>query len=157
MEITPEAKEWVQNRIMYKIPDDYEGAQDICQEVFLRIWKSRWNPEKGKFMAWVNVITENKIRDYYRNRKRDSERLEIVKSLAKEQMLMSDETAMDVDNLDVTQSLPLVQNPAHRRVFLLRRKGWAHREIAALLGCAESTSRVWLFRCCHHLRELIRI
>jgi RNA polymerase sigma-70 factor (ECF subfamily) len=38
-----------------------EEAEDILQEVFVSVWKSRatYNPEKGKITTWLHAITVN--------------------------------------------------------------------------------------------------
>jgi RNA polymerase sigma-70 factor (ECF subfamily) len=49
-------------RTAYLIVGDVEKAEDVIQEVFVSVWKSRhtFNPEKGKFTTWLHRITVNK-------------------------------------------------------------------------------------------------
>ena len=46
-------------------------AEDILQEVFIKVWKSRrtFNEEKGKFVSWLYRITINQSINRHRKKK----------------------------------------------------------------------------------------
>ncbi len=56
-------------RIAYAMVKDYSAAEDICQEVFSKLYE---NPEKidlsneRKLYGFVKTVTVNQTRDYYR-------------------------------------------------------------------------------------------
>jgi RNA polymerase sigma-70 factor (ECF subfamily) len=48
-------------RIAYRILQDRAAAEDIAQEAMLRVWEhaDRFDPEKGRFMTWLDRIVVN--------------------------------------------------------------------------------------------------
>ena len=46
-------------------------AQDIAQEVFIKVWKNlkSFNSDKSQFKTWLFIITRNTITDYLRKKK----------------------------------------------------------------------------------------
>jgi len=48
-------------RTAYLMTGKKEEAEDVLQEVFTRVWKSRhtFNPEKGRLTTWLHKITVN--------------------------------------------------------------------------------------------------
>jgi RNA polymerase sigma-70 factor (ECF subfamily) len=57
-------------RTAYLMTGKKEEAEDILQEVFTRVWKSRHtlNPEKGKLTTWLHKITVNQCLSRRRRR-----------------------------------------------------------------------------------------
>jgi RNA polymerase sigma-70 factor (ECF subfamily) len=49
-------------------------AEDVLQEVFIKVWRSRndFNPQKGKFVTWLYRITLNQCISNYRKKRFDS-------------------------------------------------------------------------------------
>jgi RNA polymerase sigma-70 factor (ECF subfamily) len=57
--------------VIRNIVDDKETAEDILQEVFVKIWKniSSYDKEKGKFFTWMLNIARNAAIDMLRSKK----------------------------------------------------------------------------------------
>jgi len=55
--------------IINKILDNEEQAQDLLQEVFLKIWNnsSSYNPDKSRLFTWMLNISRNTAIDYIRS------------------------------------------------------------------------------------------
>jgi RNA polymerase sigma factor (sigma-70 family) len=55
----------------YLITGTREEAEDVLQEVFVSVWRSRhtFNPEKGKLTTWLHRITVNKCMERRRKKK----------------------------------------------------------------------------------------
>ncbi|MDD2681189.1 MAG: RNA polymerase sigma factor [Patescibacteria group bacterium] len=41
-------------------------AEDICSEVFIKVWQKLWQFKSGNFSAWLYTIARHKIADHYR-------------------------------------------------------------------------------------------
>lgn len=56
----------------YKCIGDASGAEEVVQDVFLKIWKTtaRYNMAQGKVTTWILSITRNVAIDYHRRTKR---------------------------------------------------------------------------------------
>jgi RNA polymerase sigma-70 factor (ECF subfamily) len=54
----------------YLITGSREEAEDVLQEVFVSVWKSRstFNPEKGRITTWLHRITVNKCLERQRKK-----------------------------------------------------------------------------------------
>jgi RNA polymerase sigma factor (sigma-70 family) len=55
----------------YRMVKDAMAAEEIVQELFMRIWKSaeRYDPDNGKLSTWMFAITRNIAIDLIRKRK----------------------------------------------------------------------------------------
>ena len=59
--------------ICYRFSGSGEHADDLTQEVFIRMYKtlSTYDVERGAFMTWVTTITRNLLVDHFRKGKQD--------------------------------------------------------------------------------------
>lgn len=138
--------------IAYNILNDYDYAQDIGQEAFIRAYKSLKNFSKGKsFYTWLYRIVVNLCIDYLRS-KSD------VKLMEVEKMNVASR-GNPLDNVDNTESLEFVKNAIkklpvkYRTVLTLRDiQGFKSEEIAEILDCSAATVR-WRI---HKARQLFR-
>jgi RNA polymerase sigma-70 factor (ECF subfamily) len=51
-----------------RVLHDRQLAEDVTQEVFLRIWRrpASYNPERGRFVNWLMSVTRNRALDEWR-------------------------------------------------------------------------------------------
>lgn len=56
--------------VIYQIVPSQEAAEDILQEVFVKIWKNSnaYDPSKGRLFTWVLNIARNQAIDYTRSK-----------------------------------------------------------------------------------------
>jgi RNA polymerase sigma-70 factor (ECF subfamily) len=59
--------------ICYRFCGATEDAQDLTQEVFIRMYRTldSYDPERGAFMTWVTTLTRNLLVDHFRRTKQD--------------------------------------------------------------------------------------
>jgi len=59
--------------ICYRFTGDATEAEDITQDVFLKVYRnlSSFDPEKGAFQTWITTLTRNMLVDNYRRTKLD--------------------------------------------------------------------------------------
>ena len=126
---------------------DAAAAEDIVQEVLLRLWRRRaeWQP-RGRVKALVYTAAHNLCR----NRARDSRRLRLWMFAAPPDLDAADRTAppADVEALllrervrDARRALAELPEPM-REALLLRFDGeMSYEEISAIVGAPESTVR----------------
>ncbi len=59
--------------VCYRFAGDAENAQDLTQEVFIKMYRtlSTYDSGKGAFMTWVTTITRNLLVDHFRKTKGD--------------------------------------------------------------------------------------
>jgi RNA polymerase sigma-70 factor (ECF subfamily) len=59
--------------ICYRFSGSSEHADDLTQEVFIKMYKTlaTYDAERGAFMTWVTTITRNLLVDHFRKSKQD--------------------------------------------------------------------------------------
>ncbi|MEO0414421.1 MAG: sigma-70 family RNA polymerase sigma factor [Verrucomicrobiota bacterium] len=136
-------------------------AEDIAQQVFVRIWKSakRYKPE-AKFTTWMFTITRNLVFNETRRRQRKpsvslEEREEEFHQVESDQSIGSPEDFALQSELEkaideAIQALPEKQRTA---VILRRYEELPYEEIAKVLGLSVSAVKSLLFRARAQLRE----
>ncbi len=141
-------------------------AEDIAQQVFIRVWKSapRWEPT-AKFTTWLFTITRNLVFNELRRRKRHSTRsldaepedgrapLQVADTSVK----AADTAMLDAEMQDAIQraieELPETQRMA---VVLRRYQDVSYEEIGEILELSVPAVKSVLFRARTELREKLR-
>jgi len=59
--------------ICYRFAGSPDDAQDLTQEVFIKMYRTlnSYDVERGAFMTWVTTITRNLLVDHFRKSKQD--------------------------------------------------------------------------------------
>jgi RNA polymerase sigma-70 factor (ECF subfamily) len=130
-------------------------AEDLVQEVFLRILKYRATyRDEARFETWVFRIARNARADYFM--KRDT-----VEPLSDEALQSADEApgpegALEQEREAVRLRCALMSLREDRRelIVLARYQGMKHEAIAELLGVDTGTVKVRIHRALNELREI---
>jgi len=133
---------------------DYEEAQDVMQDAFIKIFGKLANYEKkGSLEGWIRRIVVNTALDSYRKNKKHQQNVDVetVNYLLEDKTYIIEELNAD-DLLAVIKTIP----PGYQMVFnLFAIEGYSHREIAEQLNITESTSKSQYSRARKLLRELL--
>jgi RNA polymerase sigma factor (sigma-70 family) len=117
-----------------------EEAEDLVQEGFIRIFRSlQQYRSEGSFEGWIRKIMVNCALQKYRTRSH----LHAVVDIEDAHFELTD-TDNIIAQLGAKELLKMVQSlpPAYQMVFNLHVfEGMKHKEIAAMLGIAEGTSK----------------
>ncbi|WP_439556644.1 RNA polymerase sigma factor [Dyadobacter sp.] len=132
---------------------DEMAAEDVMVEGFLKIFGKidQFNSD-GSFEGWIRRIMVNESLGYLRKQKRVLE-----DNLSDEAHNIPDYIQAD-QNLEAQELLELIERlPAgYRTVFnLYAIEGYAHIEIAEMLGISESTSKSQLHRARALLQKMV--
>jgi RNA polymerase sigma-70 factor, ECF subfamily len=150
--------------VAYDLVGDYDEAKDLAQETFLRAYvKLSQFEERSKFSTWLYRILYNLSIDSHRKKKRNpqyslEEKLRQVTEggqkmpasviLQPGEDLERDETARQLDSalekLTLNQRIAVVMRYYHQK---------SSKEISEVMGCAESTVRIHIFRALAHMRK----
>jgi RNA polymerase sigma-70 factor (ECF subfamily) len=141
-----------------KLARDRSVAEDLVQEVFVRVLKYRhtWRDE-AEFVPWMFALARNAAVDQFRSRTRDSKR----DAAAVPDLVLQPARAVErLEELERASQLRAALDllaPDKREVLLLARFGeLKHERIAALLGISPGAVRVRLHRALKELREAYR-
>ena len=135
-------------RLAYRLTGNPHDAEDLTQEVFVRVFRSLANYTPGTFEGWLHRITTNLFLDHVRRKARirfdalpdDAERLP---SGDRGPAQVYDDTHFDHDVQAALDALP----PDFRAaVVLCDLEGLSYEEIAATLGVKIGTIRSRIHR-----------
>jgi RNA polymerase sigma-70 factor (ECF subfamily) len=141
--------------ICYRFTGSAEDAQDLAQEVFIKIYRTlkTYDVNRGAFTTWITTVTRNLLVDHYRARKHDrlTDSLDTPPAGGSEDALTLGERLPD-KNPDAESHMrkkdrqKLVQHglaklsPELREAVILRDlEELDYREIAAILRVPEGT------------------
>lgn len=155
-------------RFMFRMAHNAAAAEDLAQEVFLRVYRSRGSYEpSAKFTTWLYRIATNLAVNHARDTRH--ERPDIMVSidepddetgttldvpdtaLSAEQNLLRRERMQEIR--DKVQKLPERQRLA---VIMHKYQQMDYREIAEVLKLSESATKSLLFRAYETLREQLK-
>ncbi len=133
---------------------DREVAQDLTQNVFVRVLRYRASYQPGQpFRAWVYQMARHVWADHYQ-RQRPSADLEEVEKTAAHGRAAQAQRA-DTDQHEALQEALALLPAAQREVLLLHRfQGFDYAEIGEQLGCTAGAARVKAHRALDALRKI---
>jgi RNA polymerase sigma-70 factor (ECF subfamily) len=135
--------------LAYQIVRDEDDAQDVTQEVFLKLHTSLYTFNgRNRFPTWLYRVTANMAIDFLRKhrQKRISSLDETDAASIPDDSILSPDARLEMKETRKTITRLLgVLSLAQRKVFVLRDiRGFTTAEVADILGCGEATVRVHL-------------
>jgi RNA polymerase sigma-70 factor (ECF subfamily) len=136
-------------RLAYRLTGNQHDAEDLTQEVFVRVFRSLATYTPGTFEGWLHRITTNLFLDGARRRQRlrfeglGDEIAQRIPSNDRSPAQAWDDNHFDGDIQAALQSLP----PDYRAaVVLCDIEGFSYEEIAATMGVKLGTVRSRIHR-----------
>jgi len=131
-----------------------QEAEDMLQSAFFNVYKYLKTYEgRGSFSAWIRKVIVHNCLAYLKQHRQMYRNIEIS-----DQYEMVERIHPTTSHLEKEDLLKMIQQlpDGYRQVFnLFAIEGYSHREIAAKLGIAESTSRSQLTKARRILRNLV--
>lgn len=140
--------------ICYRFAGSGDDAQDLTQEVFIKMFRTlnTYDAERGAFMTWVTTITRNLLVDHFRKGKQDrmTESLDTTPSEHEDAMPLSEKIEDKAPSADTSvesrETRELVHNalqklsPELREAVILRDlQDMDYKDIATVLKVPEGT------------------
>jgi len=130
-------------------------AEDLAQQVFIRIWKSapRYRPT-AKFTTWLFRITRNLVFNELRRKRHFVDQADEMPEPAERRDQEPDKVLMKGELQSAIQNA-IDQLPESQRLAIIMRRyeGMAYEEIAAVMGTTVPAVKSILFRARAELRE----
>jgi RNA polymerase sigma-70 factor (ECF subfamily) len=140
--------------ICYRFAGSPDDAQDLTQEVFIRMYRTlnSYDVGRGAFMTWVTTLTRNLLVDHFRKTKHDrlTDSLDTTASDNPDAMTLSDRIPDEGPAPDsgvqsretrdaVHQALQKLSPELREAVILRDLQDMDYREIATVLKVPEGT------------------
>ncbi|WP_229698298.1 RNA polymerase sigma factor SigE [Wenjunlia tyrosinilytica] len=146
-------------RLAYRLTGNQHDAEDLTQEVFVRVFRSLSTYTPGTFEGWLHRITTNLFLDMVRRRQRI--RFDALADDAAERLPSREPSPAQHFNdthfdADVQQALDTLAPEFRAAVVLCDIEGLSYEEIAATLGVKLGTVRSRIHRGRSHLRAALQ-
>lgn len=140
--------------ICYRFTGSGDDAQDLTQEVFIKVYRtlSSYDSEKAAFMTWVTTVTRNLLVDHFRKTKQDRltdsidnaasehEDAQPLSEQLPDQSASPDATVQSRETRDTVHRALQKLSPELREAVILRDlQDMDYREIAVALKVPEGT------------------
>lgn len=150
-------------RLAYHLTGNQHDAEDLTQDVFVRVFNSLSQYKPGTFEGWLHRITTNLFLDRMRRKRRirfdfmadDDASVATSDSFDRHERSGQPEDAFDMSHLgdDIIAALAALPPEYRAAVVLSDIEGLSYEEIAATLGIKMGTVRSRLSRARARLRE----
>lgn len=133
-------------RSLHRVSGDPDAAADVAQEAFVRLYQRGAMPEDVR--VWLFTVAMNLVRD---ERRVSTRRRQLLERDAAEAATAGDGATPESDlaqgerRRQVRTALATL-SLRDRRMLVLRHEGYSYREIAAILGIAETSVGTLLAR-----------
>jgi RNA polymerase sigma-70 factor (ECF subfamily) len=134
--------------ILYQMVKDEEQAQDLLQEVFLKIWNnaSSYDPKKSRLFTWMLNIARNTAIDHIR-----SKQSRIGKNISSIEQAQVHKIALQPEYIGLKKIVAELKEDQREIIDLAFFEGYSHTEIAEKLNLPLGTVKT---RCRNAIREL---
>ena len=145
-------------RLAYRLTGNRQDAEDLTQDVFIRVFRSLDKYEPGNFNGWIHRITTNLFLD--RVRRTSRVRMDAFADGAEDRLLGAEivpESAVHDAAFDPDIEAALASLPEEFRVavVLCDVEGLSYEEIASVLGIKLGTVRSRIHRGRTQLRDAL--
>lgn len=144
-------------RWAYRLTGDPHDAEDLTQDVFVRVFRSLSSYSPGSFEGWLHRITTNLFLDGVRRRSRqrtvpllDDDAAEVLGDRGADPAQRHADAALDPD---VQAALDALPEDFRRVVLLADVEGLSYTEIADVVGIKMGTVRSRLHRGRQQMRD----
>ncbi len=144
--------------IITRIVPAEEIAQDILQDVFVKIWKSidRYDKTKGRLYTWMLNIARNSSIDYARSKQSKLEnKIQDIDNSVYE-VNMQNSTAINTDVIGVKEEVIKLKDDYRVLIDLIYFKGFTQEETAKQLNIPLGTVKTRVRLAIIELRKTLK-
>ncbi len=154
-------KRWKQPLMnyFYRQLGDAESAEELTQEVLIKVWKTKKYQPKAKFSTFIYRLAYHVLVDHWRKQGRRPQKMESLDqsfdlpslALSPEQQVLASESREQVQV--ALQALPLKQQQV---LILSKFQDLKYGQIAEILDCPAKSVKVQVFRALKKLGEKLK-
>ncbi len=135
-----------------------ERSQELCQDVFVRIWEksAAYNPSKGRFFTWILNIARNMAIDELRSKSHKNQKQNLNTTTFVDIVTGSDNLDNAMDTIGLESLLKGLKEKCILLIDLLYFKGYTQKEAAEALEKPLGTIKTRLRACISKLRKQLK-
>lgn len=117
----------------YRMVQDSHLAEEVVQEVFIKLWKGNgvYDDSKGKFSSWLLTMTRNTAIDIIRKTKKElSSEIEERDSLQSQDQSIEDQVEWKEEGSRLRKAVDLLKQEQKRMIDLFYFKGLTQQRIS---------------------------
>lgn len=137
---------------------NFADAEDLVMDIFMICYQKfdTFDPKKATFSTWIYVITNNKLKNYYRDSKTSEEIDENIVSESNVEDEIVSAIYLDGMRSELAQALKKLPEIQRKIVIYKFFKNKNSNEIAIILGISSVNVRVQLSRALNKLEEYFK-
>ncbi|TAI48519.1 RNA polymerase sigma factor [Flagellimonas allohymeniacidonis] len=142
--------------VINSIVQDDELSQEICQDVFMKVWQKSdsYNSSKGRFFTWLLNIARNAAIDELRSKSHKEQKLNLSADLFVGILDQPNESENDEMNSSQLKNWVVgLKQKCKQIIDLLYFKGYSQKEVAEALDIPLGTVKTRNRNCISQLRE----
>ncbi len=132
-----------------------DRAQEICQDVFVKIWNNAesYNASKGRFFTWILNIARNAAIDEIRSKSYKNEKKNLSAEYFVSILEQPEEVSERMDSKQLKRLLLNLKEKCVQLIELLYYRGYTQKEAAEELDIPVGTIKTRNRSCISQLRE----
>lgn len=150
---------------VYRLVRDVAIAEELSQEVFLRVYRTRDYPPTAKFRSWLYRIATNLALNWLRDHRREASHRRLDHPPAQARLREPQERTLNMEEFLVSElrlaevRAAFEELPANHRAAVLMHKYQEldYQEMALALNCSVSAIKSLLFRAYEKLRKRLAL
>lgn len=144
-------------RMAYRLMNNREEAEDIVQEVYLKLWKMRNELQNYKSLEALSIrITRNLCMDHLRRRRVSLDAIALEKAKGKNHSETPAENLEKKEQAEIIHALvAALPEPQRSLVHLRHLEGKEYEEIADMVNMNVNAIRVSISRARKQMREML--
>jgi len=136
-----------------------ERAEEICQDVFIKIWDNAasYSPAKGRFFTWILNIARNAAIDELRSKSHKNWKKNLSTNYFVGTLEAQDDMNSKVDVIGLRKLLKGLKEKCTELIELLYFKGFTQKEAAEQLNIPIGTVKTRNRSCISQIRENMKL
>lgn len=145
--------------IIYNLIKDKEEAEDILQEVFVKIWKNieSYNESKGRFFTWILNIARNTTIDKLRSKGFNNSQKNLSSDNFVHLLDDSNKLSNKIDTIGIQEFVKKLKPKCIQIINLLFFKGYTQQEASDELEIPLGTIKTQNRNCINDLRHFLQV
>jgi RNA polymerase sigma-70 factor (ECF subfamily) len=145
--------------VVYNLINNREEAEDVLQEVFVKIWKNieSYNESKGRFFTWIINIARNTTIDKLHSKGFNNSQKNLSSNNFVQLLDDSNKLSHMIDSIGIQEFVKKLKPKCIQIINLLFFKGYTQQEASDELEIPLGTVKTQNRNCINDLRNFLRV